>query len=234
MEYSKEVLDEALLLAQSSQIAERKLGEKVLRQATCLELGTKNTIPVRDWFTSNTEKIMQTIKREKDSRLLWGYIYMLHSFCGRYIQEYYLVRNSEDFIKDKKTIRFREQAIALVKSMTEISDLKVLQAVGSFFWLYGDSQAWDVFLKVLSHKRDSLTISHIAVAVSQCYHVVVNRREKCDYNGDLITDCKSLITKEQVIGLINRFSEIEKKTSTKKLTCGQAIENLKEILKKFS
>ena len=47
-EYSKEALDEALLQAQSSDISMKTKGIKFLRQASCLETGTKNTYPIRD------------------------------------------------------------------------------------------------------------------------------------------------------------------------------------------
>ena len=49
--YSKEALDEALLQAQSSDISMKTKGIKFLRQASCLETGTKNTYPIRDWFS---------------------------------------------------------------------------------------------------------------------------------------------------------------------------------------
>ena len=51
VKYLKEALDEALLQSQSADIKERIKGIKFLRQSVCLEIGTKNTYTIRDWFS---------------------------------------------------------------------------------------------------------------------------------------------------------------------------------------
>lgn len=230
VKYCNNTLNEALAAIQSGALENQKLGERFLRQAACLELGAKNTIPVREWFISNTDSLLDVIKNETDSNLLWGYVYMLQCFCGRYIDNWRLVQNSEDFANDKRTHYFKEQAITLVKAMITTEDLKVLQAVGSFLWLYGDCRAWDAFLKVLARKKDSLTLSHITLAVSQCHGVVVGGNKKLDYCGKVIDSGEAIISLNQAKALVERFLEIEKKSTTKKLACKTAAEQLKEIL----
>ena len=53
--YDFETLSQALDMMKSDDPEGRRKGEKVLRQAACLELGTKNTVPVREWFISHTK-----------------------------------------------------------------------------------------------------------------------------------------------------------------------------------
>lgn len=55
---------------------------------------------------------------------------------------------------------------------------KVLQAVASFFWIYEEPFAWDIFIKVLEKKRDKLTLSHIKIAIRQCYASSQNDRTR--------------------------------------------------------
>lgn len=55
---------------------------------------------------------------------------------------------------------------------------KVLQAVASFFWIYEEAFVWDVFIKVLEKKRDKLTLSHIKIAIRQCYSSSQNNQVK--------------------------------------------------------
>jgi len=55
---------------------------------------------------------------------------------------------------------------------------KVLQAVASFFWIYEETFVWDVFIKVLEKKRDKLTLSHIKIAIRQCYSSSQNNQVK--------------------------------------------------------
>ena len=57
VKYSKEALDEALLQSQSADIKERIKGIKFLRQSVCLEIGTKNTYTIRDWFSQANNEL---------------------------------------------------------------------------------------------------------------------------------------------------------------------------------
>ncbi|MBC1471814.1 hypothetical protein [Listeria seeligeri] len=218
--YHSESLDIALSYANSSILEERKKGEKILRTASCLALGTKNTIPVRTWFISHTDALMKMISSEKDSSLLWGYIYMLQSFCCRYIHKAQLVKNSEDFMRSEATIYFEEQAILLVNRLTTSDDRKVLQAVGSFLWVYKDNRAWDIFIKVLSKKKDKLTLSHITIAISALYDDIIKTQQNAG----------ELISKSQVQELIDIFLIIGPKSSMP-LTCAESVAQLSEVVK---
>ena len=103
--YSKEALDEALLQAQSSDISMKTKGIKFLRQASCLETGTKNTYPIRDWFseTKNYTKLFKIVKSEKDPKLLWEYLFLIKTYCERYIDLAYLVKILKTLSQKKKT-----------------------------------------------------------------------------------------------------------------------------------
>ena len=110
--YSKEALDEALLQAQSSDISMKTKGIKFLRQASCLETGTKNTYPIRDWFseTTNYTKLFKIVKSEKDPKLLWEYLFLIKTYCERYIDLAYLVKDSQNFIAKKENTEFKIKA----------------------------------------------------------------------------------------------------------------------------
>ncbi len=227
--YDFETLSQALDMMKSDDPEGRRKGEKVLRQAACLELGTKNTVPVREWFISHTKELMEAITSEKDAKLLWGYIYMLQAFCQRYIQEAYLVCDSEKFISDGRTAAFKIQAWKTVNGFLSSSNLSVLQAAGSFIWIYGDSRAWDIFAKVLDKKRDKLTLSHISIAIGGCRRCLIEGGELKDIYNNTVTMDK-LIESEQARKLLKKFTDIMEKTSTAKRLCAVTIDNLREIM----
>lgn len=218
--YNNTTLNEALVWANSSILDDRKRGAKILRQASCLELGTKNTIPVRIWFISHTEELMQVISSEQDSKLLWDYIYMLKSFCGRYIHLSHLVKNSEGFKNDERTIRFEKMAISLVNDLSFCTDMRVMQAVGSFFWLYKNNRAWDIFIKVLPKKKDRLTLAHITNAISELHHIVLIKQENYKY----------LISEQQIQELVNCLLIIGPKSSMP-IECLICVDKLNEVRK---
>lgn len=229
IKYDLETLDKALACCSPGNTLElRKQGEKILRQAACLELGTKNTLPVREWFISHTDELITIVSSEKDSQLLWGYIYMLQSFCQRYMKEWYLVRNSEEFIADERTVAFRIKTWNIIDTMVTYPDLKVLQAIGSFLSIYGDSRAWDIFAIVLKKKRDKLTLSHITIAIARCKNILLNNLEITDYRDKPVEHDK-IISEKQVEVLLDLFATILERTSTAKYTCEKTIKNLNDI-----
>jgi hypothetical protein len=219
IKYNAETLDKALVWSNSKIFDERKKGVKILRQASCLEVGTKNTVFIRTWFITHTDELMMLVSSEKDSDLLWNYIYMLESFCHRYIHLALSTKNGEEFVKNADTIYFENQAVIVVKRLIFTNDMKVLQAVGSFLWLYKSIQTWDIFIKVLSKKKDKNTISHISRAIAVLHTIIIKKQENFE----------KLISKQQVKKLIALFFVIKPKPSTA-IQCSICINLLNEIM----
>ena len=150
--YSKEALDEALLQAQSSDISMKTKGIKFLRQASCLETGTKNTYPIRDWFseTKNYTKLFKIVKSEKDPKLLWEYLFLIKTYCERYIDLAYLVKDSQNFIAKKENTEFKIKARELGGLFLVHQDASVRQAAASLLWyLKKTSEVWSVIIELM-------------------------------------------------------------------------------------
>lgn len=228
LKYSKEMLDEALLFSKSADPKEKKAGERILREASCEELGKESPL-IRQWFIQNTDELMELIKNEQDKRLLWGYIYMLQSFCQRYIRSAKFLHNAEEFLHSPRTKYFEKRAIELVETMVGHKNSIISQAVGSFLWVYGDNRAWDIFLKVLVKKADKNTLSHISIAVSNCHHAMFKEKYKRGYGERIITDPHEMMSAMQARYLLNIFIKIEEKTKTSKRMCLASIRRLREI-----
>ncbi|MHA4990440.1 hypothetical protein [Cetobacterium somerae] len=182
-----------------------------MSQASRLEIGTKNTRTVRDWFISHTDDIFSMISNEKNCQLLWGYIYMLQNFCERYIGMASHIINSDDFINDPRTRYFEEQSFLYVQSMLSTEDMHVLQAVGSFLWVYHDNRTWDIFTQVLKKKRDKLTLAHITSDLGYCYRIITKKETVYDFLGKELASAQ-LISKEQIINLREIFQILEAKS----------------------
>ena len=116
-----------------------------------------------------------------------------------------------------------------MNSFLSSSNLSVLQAAGSFIWIYGDSRAWDIFAKVLDKKRDKLTLSHISIAIGGCHRCLIEGGELKDIYNNTVTMDK-LIESEQARKLLKKFTDIMEKTSTAKRLCAVTIDNLREIM----
>lgn len=173
--YSKEALDEALLQAQSSDISMKTKGIKFLRQASCLETGTKNTYPIRDWFseTTNYTKLFKIVKSEKDPKLLWEYLFLIKTYCERYIDLAYLVKDSQNFILKKENTEFKIKACELGKLFLVHQDASVRQAAASLLWyLKKTSEVWTVIIELMQKKRDYITLSHIGIMIRNCYSLL--------------------------------------------------------------
>ena len=195
--YSKEALDEALLQAQSSDISMKTKGIKFLRQASCLETGTKNTYPIRDWFseTKNYTKLLKIVKSEKDPKLLWEYLFLIKTYCERYIDLAYLVKDSQNFISKKENTEFKIKACELGKLFLVHQDASVRQAAASLLWyLKKTSEVWPVIIELMQKKRDYIILSHIGIMIRNCYSLL---------NDDkIITDSfGNAVVKENLISL---------------------------------
>ncbi|WP_432960826.1 hypothetical protein [Treponema sp. OMZ 840] len=132
----EKALDEALLQAQSNDINMRTKGIRFLRQASCLETGTKNTYPIRDWFSEavNYTKLFEIIQSEKDPKLLWEYLFLIKIYCERYIDSAHSVKNSETFISKKENMEFKIKACKLGELFLVHQDASVRQAATSLLW----------------------------------------------------------------------------------------------------
>ena len=170
MKYTMEILDTALDNLQSKDIKERKKAATLFMRAACTELGTKNTKPVKEWFIVNTENYLSAIKEETNPEMIWIYLYTLQNFCARYLHLNHLYIIDSDIMTEDTIQNFekrsQEYAYDLLKKQTHP---KVLQGIASFFWIYRQAFVWDLFIEVLKQKKDKLTLSHIGIAIRQCY-----------------------------------------------------------------
>ncbi|MFZ7033582.1 hypothetical protein [Bulleidia extructa] len=170
MKYTMEILDTALDNLQSKDIKERKKAATFFMRAACAELGTKNTKPVKEWFIVNTKNYLSAIKEETNPEMIWIYLYTLQNFCARYLHLNHLYIIDSDIMAEDTIQNFEERsqeyAYDLLKKQTHP---KVLQGIASFFWIYRQAFVWDLFIEVLKQKKDKLTLSHIGIAIRQCY-----------------------------------------------------------------
>lgn len=170
MKYTMEILDTALDNLQSKDIKECKKAATFFMRAACAELGTKNTKPVKEWFIVNIENYLSAIKEETDPEMIWIYLYTLQNFCARYLHLNHLYIIDSDIMTEDTIQNFEERsqeyAYDLLKKQTHP---KVLQGIASFFWIYRQAFVWDLFIEVLKQKKDKLTLSHIGIAIRQCY-----------------------------------------------------------------
>ena len=196
MKYTIEKMDNELYNLLSNDPIVRKKAASCFMRAACKELGTKDTKPIKVWFIVNTDNYFSAIKKETDIDIIWNNVYTLQSFCARYIHLSHLYKADSEIITEDKINHFEEESKKYVRYLLETQNHpKVLQAVASFFWIYEEPFVWDIFIKVLEKKRDKLTLSHIKIAIRQCY----------DYSQN---DCtRSFISKKQREELIAILKE---------------------------
>lgn len=203
MKYTMEVLDTALDNLQSKDIKERKKAATFFMRAACAELGTKNTKPVKEWFIVNTENYLSAIKEETNPEMIWIYLYTLQNFCARYLHLNHLYIIDSDIMAEDTIQNFEERsqeyAYDLLKKQTHP---KVLQGIASFFWIYRQAFVWDLFIKVLKQKKDKLTLSHIGIAIRQCYDLS-QENDRSIYISDIqlkellkVLETKKILQKE--------------------------------------
>ena len=203
MKYTMEILDTALDNLQSKDIKERKKAATFFMRAACAELGTKNTKPVKEWFIVNMEQYFSAIKEETNHEVLWIHLYTLQNFCARYLHLNHLYIMDSDIITEDKVQNFEEKskeyARGLLKKQTHP---KVLQGIASFFWIYRQAFVWDLFIKVLKQKKDKLTLSHIGIAIRQCYDLS-QENDRSIYISDIqlkellkVLETKKILQKE--------------------------------------
>ena len=170
MKYTNEILNIALSDLQNMDIKERKKAATIFMKAACAELGTVNTKPVKEWFVLNIENYLTAIKDETDSEIIWRNLYTLQQFCARYIHSAHLFKINSDIITEDDVKNVEKRAKAYVYSLLEKhKNPKILQGIASFFQVYSEPFVWDIFMEVLKKKKDKLTLSHIGIAIRQCY-----------------------------------------------------------------
>ena len=232
--YSKEALDEALLQAQSSDISMRRKGIKFLRQASCLETGTKNTYPIRDWFseTKNYTKLFKIVKSEKDSKLLWEYLFLIKTYCERYIDLAYLIQDSQNFISKKENTEFKIKARELGGLFLGHQDASVRQAAASLLWyLKKTSEVWPVIIELMQKKRDYITLSHIGIMIRNCYSLLNDDKIITDSFGNAVAK-KNLISLKDAEALKEAVSFSLGKTpkAAKKASFNSVSDTLDDII----
>ncbi len=179
MKYTIETMDNELCNLESDDEKERKKASSYFMRAACKELGTKDTKQIKVWFIINADRYISAIKKETDIDIIWNNVYTLQSFCARYIHLSHLYKADSEIITEDKINHFEEESKKYVRYLLETQKHpKVLQAVASFFWIYEETFVWDVFIKVLEKKRDKLTLSHIKIAIRQCYAYSQNDRTR--------------------------------------------------------
>lgn len=179
MKYTIETMDNELCNLESNDEKERKKASSYFRRAACKELGTKDTKPIKVWFIVNTDNYFSAIKKETDIDIIWNNVYTIQSFCVRYIHLSHLYKADSEIITEDKINHFEEESKKYARYLLETQNHpKVLQAVASFFWIYEEPFVWDIFIKVLEKKRDKLTLSHIKIAIRQCYASSQNNQVK--------------------------------------------------------
>lgn len=206
MKYTNEILNTALSNLQNMDMKERKKAATIFMRAACSELGTVNTKPVKEWFVLNIENYLTAIKDETDSEILWRNLYTLQQFCGRYIHSAYLFKINSDIITEDNVKNVEKRAKAYVYSLLEEhKNPKVLQGIASFFWVYREPFVWDIFTEVLKKKKDKLTLSHIGIAIRQCYDLS-KENGRNTYISDL--QIKKLLEVLEAENILHREAEL--------------------------
>jgi len=206
MKYTNEILNTALSDLQNMDIKERKKAATIFMKAACAELGTVNTKPVKEWFVLNIENYLTAIKDETDSEIIWRNLYTLQQFCARYIHSAHLFKINSDIITEDDVKNVEKRAKAYVYSLLEIhKNPKVLQGIASFFQVYREPFVWDIFMEVLKKKKDKLTLSHIGIAIRQCYDL-----SKKDDRNIYISDSqiKKLLEVLETENILHREAEL--------------------------
>ena len=206
MKYTNEILNTALSDLQNMDIKERKKAATIFMKAACAELGTVNTKPVKEWFVLNIENYLTAIKDETDSEIIWRNLYTLQQFCARYIHLAHLFKINSDIITEDDVKNVEKRAKAYVYSLLEIhKNPKVLQGIASFFQVYREPFVWDIFMEVLKKKKDKLTLSHIGIAIRQCYDL-----SKEDDRNIYISDSqiKKLLEVLETENILHREAEL--------------------------
>lgn len=203
-----EILDNAFCHLQNVEIKERKKGANILMKAACAELGTKKTKPVKEWFIVNMEQYFSAIKEETNHEVLWIHLYTLQNFCARYLHLNHLYIMDSDIITKDKVQNFEEKSKEYARDLlTTQRHPKVLQAIASFFWIYEEPFVWDIFIEVLKKKRDKLTLSHIGIAIRQCYRLS-QEHNRADYISD--SQLKELVEVLESKEILPRETELLK------------------------
>ena len=170
MKYTIETMDNELCNLESNDEKARKKASSHFMRAACKELGTKDTKQIKVWFITNTDRYISAIKKETNIDTIWNNVYTLQSFCARYIHLSHLYKADSDIITEDKINHFEEESKKYVRYLLETQKHpKVLQAVASFFWIYEEA---------FEKKRDKLTLSHIKIAIRQCYSSSQNNQVK--------------------------------------------------------
>ena len=206
MKYTNEVLNTALSDLQNMDIKERKKAATIFMKAACAELGTVNTKPVKEWFVLNIENYLTAIKDETDSEIIWRNLYTLQQFCARYIHSAHLFKINSDIITEDDVKNVEKRAKAYVYSLLEKhKNPKILQGIASFFQVYREPFVWDIFMEVLKKKKDKLTLSHIGIAIRQCYDL-----SKEDDRNIYISDSqiKKLLEVLETENILHREAEL--------------------------
>ena len=165
-----------------------------------------NTKPVKEWFVLNIENYLTAIKDETDSEIIWINLYTLQQFCARYIHSAHLFKINSDIITEDDVKNVEKRAKAYVYSLLEIhKNPKVLQGIASFFQVYREPFVWDIFMEVLKKKKDKLTLSHIGIAIRQCYDL-----SKEDDRNIYISDSqiKKLLEVLETENILHREAEL--------------------------
>ena len=206
MKYTNEILNIALSNLQNMDIKERKKAATTFMKAACAELGTVSTKPIKEWFVLNIENYLTAIKDETDSEIIWRNLYTLQQFCARYIHSAYLFKINSDIITEENVKNVEERAKGYVQSLLEAHNKpKVLQGIASFFWVYREPFVWDIFAEVLKKKKDKLTLSHIGIAIRQCYDLSKENGRNI-YISD--SQIKKLIEVLETNNILNRETEL--------------------------
>ena len=206
MKYTNEILNIALSDLQNMDIKERKKAATTFMKAACAELGTVSPKPIKEWFVLNIENYLTAIKDETDSEIIWRNLYTLQQFCARYIHSAYLFKINSDIITEENVKNVEERAKGYVQSLLEAHNKpKVLQGIASFFWAYREPFVWDIFAEVLKKKKDKLTLSHIGIAIRQCYDLSKENGRNI-YISD--SQIKKLIEVLETNNILNRETEL--------------------------
>ena len=185
---------------------------EILDNAFChlqnVEIGTKKTKPVKEWFIVNMEQYFSAIKEETNYEVLWIHLYTLQNFCARYLHLNHLYIMDSDIITEDKVQNFEEKSKEYARGLlTTQRHPKVLQAIASFFWIYEEPFVWDIFIEVLKKKRDKLTLSHIGIAIRQCYRLS-QEHHRADYISD--SQLKELVEVLESKEILPRETELLK------------------------
>ena len=113
-----------------------------------------------------------------------------------------------DIITEDKVQNFEEKSKEYARGLlTTQNHPKVLQAIASFFWIYEEPFVWDIFIEVLKKKRDKLILSHIGIAIRQCYRLS-QEHNRADYISD--SQLKELVEVLESKEILPRETELLK------------------------